>query len=83
MGKITNWLNSIWPKFQTAADKIQAWDLSPKQKELVNQIWLNMPIALQNVFWSLLKKLAEMYGDEFAKKILQDVLDALKGVGND
>ena len=80
MGKMTDFLNKIWPWFQTSADEIKKWDLTPKQKELVNQIWLNLPVKIQEALWALLKKLAEMYGDEFAKKILTDVLEALKKV---
>ena len=74
-------LNKIWPWFQTTYDKISQWDLTPKQKELLNQVWLTLPVKIQESIWALLKKLAELYGDEFAKKILQDVLEALKRVG--
>ena len=80
MGKLKDFLDSIWPRFQTSYDAIKKWDLTPKQKELVNQIWLNLPIKIQEALWALLKRLADMYGDEFAKKILQDVLEALKKV---
>lgn len=80
MGKFGDFLSRIWPWFQTTADKIEEWDLSPQQKELVNQIWLTLPIKIQETLWALLKKLADMYGDDFAKKILTDVLEALKKV---
>jgi len=80
MGKIGDFLNHIWPWFQTTADKIQEWDLNPEQKKLLNQVWLTLPVKIQESLWVLLKKIAEMYGNEFAKKLLQDVLEALKKV---
>ena len=80
MGKLTDVLNKIWPWFQTTADQIEKWDASPEIKALLNQVWLTLPVKIQKLIWELVKKLAEMYGDDLAKKILKDVLEVLNRV---
>jgi hypothetical protein len=82
MGKLSDILNKIysWCNFQGRYDAIEKWDVSPETKMLINQIWLTLPVAIQSSIWSMIKKLAEQYGDEFAEAILNGVLNALKKV---
>ena len=80
---IKAWLQKIASSFQPAYTKLDQMDFPPEIKKVINQVWLTLPVKIQAVIWELIKKLADAYGDEFAQKILKEVLEALKRVGND
>ena len=78
MGKITDFLNKIWPWFQKAADKIRAWDLPKPVKELFDEIEGLLDESIKTALYEFIKANYEKYGRDFALQLLDKVLRALK-----
>lgn len=77
---IKKWLLNIANSFQPAYDKIKAWELSPSLEKAFDEIWDKLPKALQDAAFKFLKEAYDKYGEEYAKKLLEKVLEWFKNI---
>ena len=78
MGKIKDFLNKIWPKFQPAYDNIKKWDFPAPVKELLAEVWDLLDDDIKKYLFQLIQAMIEKYGKEFASQLLERILKQLK-----
>jgi len=67
-----------WRIFQTTANKIRAWDVSPETKEKIAVINEKMPVWISTALLTLVTSLYKRYNKDYVKEQLSNIEEFIK-----